>query len=589
MWDIACDTRTGEIKTVPLRTADFNSNVVRFLQPPASPISMLTVSLQPGSNLPAGYLVLNITLRHPFFSLPQFRGFDVRGIILTEGGSIGIHDSGISYRLPDGSLLLNPDGYTRWWNQTEFTSYGLIFGYTEGSKATPGFTATATLNPYKLFADGLAPDAPVNTLDPDSRATFSTSPGINTRRYRAQFDINGTPKIRFKYAVDASWSLPDPSYNPDFPIEAYDLSANCQEPYLLQAPIFEEKPYWVNVTTYGGDAVFLLTIGDWQAKSGPDVLSQLSHVWVESPTLLDSPLDIIPGMEFVSSTHPTQATFRCTIPHCHPTGPTGQQFLITAESANPTTYAPSIDGDPNAFVWPKAPLAAYALVDVPISDQGPVEPQEYWVVGLPDWCSLTEFCTDGADNLQLITNLVKWDLDGPYNDNSVVKWWEGHIQPTPPWGTYVIDQHVTSLGYTFARTSEPVFDPTNCRMIIVVLAMSLGSQYLPFSDAEIADMKHFVKDGGVLCFLIENPDYFNPVAMAVIDQLGIPLGYGGYAQPPSTATITSDITPDYLTSNMQSWQYWTCGKWVLNSPDCVSLIRTPTGEHVVVKAPIEVG
>lgn len=587
-WDVAVDADSG-VTIVPLRTAEFNANVVKFLQPPMAPINLLTMALVSGSDIPNGYLVLDITLRHPFNGLGQYRGFDVRGIILTKGGIEGLHDPTISYRTPDGARLLNADGYTRWWNQVEFTSYNTILGYTDGAKSTPGFLSTATLNPYKLFADGLASNAPLNSLNYDSRATFSTNPGVNTRRYRLQFKITDIPKFGFRYSIDASWSLPDPSFAPDYPVEAFDLSANCQEPYFIQAPVFEEMPYFVDDTTFGGDAVFLLTVGDWQASSPDQVLSQLSHIWIESPMLFDTPVDVLPNLEFVSSNHHTQATFRCTLTGLHPTSLTDQWLLITAESANPDTYAPQINGDPGAFAWPDQPLAAFALVDVPISDEGPQQPGDYWIVGLPDWCSLTEFCTDGADNLQLITNLVKWDLDGPFNDNSMVKWWEGHVIPTPPYSTYIIQQRVESLNYTFTRTSEPAFDPTGCRMIIIVLVHGGAPNYPPFTDQEVADMKDFVKNGGVLCVLIENPNYFDPISFdQLMDQLGAPLGFGGYAEPPSNTTVTTDITPHYLTSNMLSWQYWTCGEFTLESPDCISLIRTAYGEHVVVLAPIDV-
>lgn len=590
-FDIDINRSSGEINAVPMRTAGFNANVVRFLQPPASPVNMLTISLQPGSDLTSGMLILNVTIRHPFLSLPIYRGFDVRGIIMSDGGSTGIYDPTISYHLPDGTRLLNPDGYTRWWNQVEFTSYGIIFGYTEGALANHAFNSTATLNPYKLFADGLSPTAPIIALNPDSRATFSTSPGINTRQYRIQFNISGVPKYRFKYAVDASWSLPDPQYAPSYPVEAYDLSANCQEAYLVQVSDFEEIPYYVNETTYGGDCVFLMTIGDWQASSPDDFSSQIAHIWVESPTLIPKPIDVFPNAKFYNSNHPTKITYRITIPSCTPTGLEGQKFLITVESANPSTYAPQIQGDPNAFAWPKAPLAAYAIVDVPISNSGQTDPDKYWIVGLPDWCALTEFCTSGADNLQLITNLVKWDLEGPQNELTKVKWWEGHLTPTPPYSTSIIQNHVQSLGYTFERTAEAVFTPDGCRMIIVVLVKSPWSgSYIPFTQNEADSMRLFVKNGGILCFLIENPTYFEPEVMNdLFDLLGIPLGYGGFAEPPSTATITENITPHYLTTNMTTWQYWTCGEWILESPECISLIRTPTNEDVVVLAPIEIG
>ncbi len=590
LWEFRCDPVDGSVEAVPLRGAMFNANVVRFLQPPSSPANLITVAPGPGGDPSNGYWVLDITFRHPFIGASKFRGFDVRGIIMAEGDVASIHDPTATYHATDGTRLLNPDGYTRWWNQQEFTTYGTVLGYTEGVKAIPGFESTSTVNPYKLFTDALDEEAPVNSMNADLRASFATRPGVNTRRYKIQFDLDGSPPIRFKYAVDASWSLPDSAYAPEYPIEAFDLSANCQELYLLRDLYFEEIPYFEDESTYGGDAVFFLGIGDWQATSADNVLDQLSHLWIESPTLIDEPIDALPLLELISSNHFTQGVYRLAIEGCHPTGLADQYFFITAESAHPDSYMPQIEGDPYMFDWPDAPLAAHNIVQVPINPEAPPQPTDHWVVGLPDWCALTEHCTDGADNLQLVTNLVTWDLEGPYNDNLVVKWWEGHVTPSPPYSTYIIENHIATLGYMFRRTNEAIFDPTECRMIIVNFVTSPGGRTLPFTEDEVQGMKDFVAGGGILCFLIENPTYCDPTHFeTLMDSLEVPLGYGGQAEPPSTTTLTTDITDHYLTTGVNSFQYWTCGEFILESEECVSLVRSWFGEHIVPVAPIDVG
>lgn len=588
IWDVTCDPETGNIEPVPLRSASLNGNILRFLQPPASPVLLLTISLATGSDIPNGLICVNMAIRHPFIGHNRFRGFDMRGIILAEGGMTGLHDPTVNYHMPDGTRMLNPDGYTRWWNQVEFTTYDTIFGYTEGWIKVPGFVADATINPYKLFADDLDELESLGELDPDTRATFGLVPGINIRRYEMQFNLEGDPPVRFRYSVDVSWSLPDPAYEPEFPIEAFDLSANCQEPYMLNITQFEEIPYYVDDTNRGGKAVFQMVIGDWQAESGESVLDQLSHIWVESPTMLENPIDVLPTAEFVSSNHHTQGIFRITVPNCVPSGLDGQRILVTAESAWPDTYAPNIGGDTSMFDYPDSPLAAFNLFDVPINPEAPQQ-EDFYVYGLPDWCSLTEFCTDGADNLQFVTNLVSMDLVGSFNDNNIVKWWGGKVNPHAPYSTSIIQNHVNSLGYTFSRTYETEFDPTDCRVVIVNFVRSGSASYLPFSSEEVAEMKDFVANGGILAFLIENPSYFDPVTFdPLMDSLGVPFAYGGAAEPPSTTTPTTDITDHPLTAGVETWQYWTCGEFLLESEDCISLVRSPTGEHIVVVAPIDV-
>ena len=102
-------------------------------------------------------------------------------------------------------------------------------------------------------------------------------------------------------------------------------------------------------------------------------------------------------------------------------------------------------------------------------------------------------------------------------------------------------------------------------------------------------MKDFVKEGGILCIMIEHTNYFNPITCdPLLDSLGIPLSYGGPVEPPSTYTTTTDITPHTITAGVSAFQYWTAGEWNLESDECISLVRSPTGEDMVVGAPIDV-
>jgi hypothetical protein len=96
-----------------------------------------------------------------------------------------------------GCRVLNADGYTRWWNATEFTTAGM-YGYDDGN-AIPGFLKpTTTLNPYKYFADCLGAEDPViPNVDMTNRGTFSTDndPPKLTRNYKIQFPKAGGLEI----------------------------------------------------------------------------------------------------------------------------------------------------------------------------------------------------------------------------------------------------------------------------------------------------------------------------------------------------------------------------------------------------------
>ncbi|HDS31001.1 MAG TPA: hypothetical protein ENN67_08165, partial [Firmicutes bacterium] len=149
-----------------------------------------------------GVFTFDISLTHPFETKPQLSGFDVKGILITPGtlavGPLVFADS-------DETELENADGYTRWWNPTEFTQPGLL-GYTHGNLAnSPGASLTATINPYKLFADilpatgslALVSDAPLDSHM--GRAVFSAGM-TNTRRYRIRFPMDPGPKVMYGYA-----------------------------------------------------------------------------------------------------------------------------------------------------------------------------------------------------------------------------------------------------------------------------------------------------------------------------------------------------------------------------------------------------
>ncbi len=374
MWEITIDPSTLEADVIPLRGASFNANVTQFMQPPMAPMNLINVYVDPGAgDIANGLFAVDITLNHPFPGMGQFSGFDVRGVFMVDGSVSSAHYGGLMYAGEDEARLMNADGWTRWWNPTEFTSFETIFGYTQGLLATPGFKATATLNAHKYFCDGLgAEDDPV--IDPDSRGFFSTVPGVNTRRYMIQFTMDGgSPVVSFNYAVDASWSPPDTGAGPDFTPDDYSLSANCQEAYMLGVEDAGSTAWYVDPSSNGGDLLFDITVYDWQSVENPDGVSgEVAAIWVESAELMDAPVNVLPTATALPD-GPTSSVFRVDITDVHPTDILGQTLLIGVESANPTNYAPNLEGI-TGFDFPDEPLAAYIFWDAPIDDEEPIPP-----------------------------------------------------------------------------------------------------------------------------------------------------------------------------------------------------------------------
>ncbi len=369
LWHVTIDPDSLTAEVVPLRTAEFTCNVTQFMQPPASPSHMISFAFPPGSDPPNGYFVVDVSLRHPFPGLNMYNGFDVRGIFMANGTLTGEHDSSVLRAGPGDSTLRNPDGYTRFWNSTEFTTYNTVFGFTRG-KLAPPLLPTATINPYKYFADALDKEAPVESLDPAERGMF-TAGSTNTRRYQIQFKMTGgKPAFDFNYGVDASWEDPDKSYAPDYPKEAFPMSANCAEAYHLLATDAGSDAYHIDGTNKGGQFRFDLEVFDHQGAVNPGgVPGEISAIWLES-SVLASPVDVLgsaivkPGSTIASS------TFEVDLSSLDLTESGPVEFLATIESSDPTTYEPQIAGG-SAFDYPAAPLAAYFTFSGTVLDYVP--------------------------------------------------------------------------------------------------------------------------------------------------------------------------------------------------------------------------
>ncbi|MCK4719447.1 hypothetical protein KAU08_02235 [bacterium] len=594
IWDITIDGITGDVDIVQSRTATFTANITRLIQPPAYPMSLLQVIMNiPESDIHAGKLVFDLGLSHPLLNDLRFRAFDCRGIIMAMGGNVGIYDPSVFYPTSSQTHMINPDGHSRWWNQIEFTTYETIFGYTEGVLAHKNFTSTSTLNPYKLHTPSLEPAQPVYQMNLDDRATFPVSTLPLFRTYKMQFDISSFPVFGFKYCFDVSWALPDESYYPIFPVEAYPPEANCQEAYYLRIEEFEEIPYYVDEWVGGGDLQFLLTIGDWQAMGG-NVLNEISHVWIESPTLFGIPIDVRDTMEFVESTHDTMATYRIYIEDMLPSALEGQQILITVESADPDTYAPQIGG-PGPWIYPDSPLAAYYFADVPVTNLTPDGDYAY-VYFVPDWCAtMRTQCTENqqgdpntSGNQPLIANMMKQNIDGYYNDYTHVQVWEGKFGGTAGQSSAALQHTCTSLGYSFARTYNPYFDPANSRVVLVIgLSIPLGPPDPPFTNEEAIDMKEFIENGGILIFMCEASTYFWVQGFdELFDWLGMLMQYGGGATPEFGNGFTENITWHWMTDGIELYHYYSVGQWLTEDPHVLTLVETEFDEKLILIYPL---
>ena len=201
MWQFTADPVAQTLEVVPLRDVGMHLNALPFLEPPPL-VNVSLESLEFNGDIIEAY----IGLRHPFLGLNEFTGFDVCGIFITDGEVTGFSDPDLRMAGDGDTRLLNPDGYSRWWNPAEFpVNTGTMFGYNDGILGTPDGAANfnSTINAYKYFADELQPNDPVSVLSLEKRGMFSAG-AKNIRHYTIELGAG----LIFNYAVDACWQFP---------------------------------------------------------------------------------------------------------------------------------------------------------------------------------------------------------------------------------------------------------------------------------------------------------------------------------------------------------------------------------------------
>ncbi len=255
-WTIRIDPDSESIEIVPDREAGSHFNVVRLLEvdPCTDCLSISNLSW-----LPNNIVQCDFQLRHPFPGNVKLTGFDVRGVLVTDGDTL--FPANNRFVSLDGSnpALINPDGYTNLFNPVEFppgSAQWPILEYIPG-KFSSGDDFTGTLNPFMAFCKG------------NPRRMFEAGA---TETVTINLKYPSTP-IEFGYVVDASWIKVDDVIDPvtDFPPEA-----NCLEPYRLDFQMSTEL-----TSELGNSAEVQVEVFDHQ---GIDTVSTVS---MECPSLFD--------------------------------------------------------------------------------------------------------------------------------------------------------------------------------------------------------------------------------------------------------------------------------------------------------------
>jgi hypothetical protein len=355
LWDVTVDTETGEIEAAPARNAEYTWNVVAILN--NKPTDIYPFFYYIDHQIEYTYYGIRVRLTHPFPGQPQFNAYDVRGILIGEGTGVMKYDPALLYPESDTCPFMldyhnewepyyeggGPDGHTRWFNATEFPYPGIL-GFTKGEFGSQNYSPSATLCPYRYFADGMGNDEDVlNFLmsNSDSRGVLSAG-SVCERKYFIR-NLNAIGNIRFQYAVSANWTAAD--IHP----------ANAQEAVACGVDITPSL-YWIESTDWGGHLIADITIWNWYENP--------SSIFVES-TVLSNPYELDTALNPPISGGEHYSTWHVEIPADNITANEGNEMWVVCEYKNYSYYS-SLTPPGGA---PDAPLAAFFRYDLYVSPE----------------------------------------------------------------------------------------------------------------------------------------------------------------------------------------------------------------------------
>lgn len=294
IWDVYIDTVNGNADIVPVRSTHFTGNLNNILV--NYPQNFFLSDLDLSDWIDQGILRVNLNLRHPLNGFDEYSIFDVMGVFLHNGDSTlaydNVHYSGGPDAGPNEAIILNPDGYSRWFNFVEFDGDGLpILTYVPGPWTNLP-DPSASINPYKIYADGLGAedDYHVWITDPvnvESRNMFRST-STNSRQFEIQFPkVDEIYQVYFQYAFVFTWAEGDPAltgepsiYEPmDFPQEA-----NLDEPFFMNITTAGSDLYNDGTGNSGGTFRADIEVFDWQGGIAGNlgVVNEIERIVIES-------------------------------------------------------------------------------------------------------------------------------------------------------------------------------------------------------------------------------------------------------------------------------------------------------------------
>jgi len=236
-WRLFFDETHTRVDAIPVRSGRFHLNVLKFLEEYCKNCLQITSIHNNGD----GTIDLTVRITHPFPGLPQYTGFDVKGIIMFNGSHAvpwwslaGVYPGGepppdnnwfhVSWKEVGDPELLNPDGHTVLWSPWWPSGSNMpVFNYWPG-KYSAG-TPTANINAY------------INFYTDEERHMFRCDGSVQ-RTYHIWLPPG---PVVAGYAIDACWEPPTTTPVTD-PLNDFPISANQPEAYYFRFVLNNGEP-----------------------------------------------------------------------------------------------------------------------------------------------------------------------------------------------------------------------------------------------------------------------------------------------------------------------------------------------------------
>jgi hypothetical protein len=401
----------------------FTANVVSFINGKPSNLGVHVNKVVPGT----GYtdIDVSIDISHPFPGMPHYDGYDVRGVFMGDGsGTLGYNSDLVyavegsdQYMLPDpDDGYGGPDGYTRWFNLPEFSTGGMaLFQYTQGKLASPGFSGTASLNPYKYFTDGLGAtgDAPDWLENHPSLNGVFTSGTTNTRNYYLRFP--DTKGVKYGYAITANWAGPDPDDHPANAPEAVACTVTDSSNVFYAGP-----------SNKGGKIKLDIGVWDWDSSVNSSGVMEDYIIFIES-TVLSAVYQLNTSEMTPTGGSAKYYTYHVEIPADNVNGTDGNEYWVIVEQkgydyTNDFGVTNLADTDP---------LAALFRYDLAVSGSGNTSPV---INGITDDIEPDGLNTTIDDSVGEVNYIVDYTDPDVGQDHDIAWYIEdaSETQPTDP-------------------------------------------------------------------------------------------------------------------------------------------------------------